>query len=736
MGSFISKEDIILSTHDVLELVYGDSQGHISINSLSETGSLDVERWLSWSVERNFTEKYIGLRSDEDVYYSVAKFSDEARSKDDPFSVARVVWADADTCAPEKFRVKPSIISVTSPGRYHCLWVLDKEYSAAKAEEVAHRISVAHAADGCDKGFTRTKLLRVPNTTNTKGEPFTVTAEDTGARYTLAELEAVYGDVSLDFKIENLGSVPEPVSANDLLDLEAMLESNQLADLYLRKPEAGQSWSDRAYRLQLDCFRLGMNPTQVFSVARNAACNKFDPSAAGEETQTGVVIPARRNPDAAVWTQVQQAYTEFLQEEDVPVEDTPKMAAQSFLTMDERRFVEDNPTWVDRYTDWAMTRSPDGVPDYQRSLGYLILSMMFADRVFMPLQYGPMYPNLWTMIAGLSTLDKKTTAMDYAVDILRKVEALSGETVVIGSDATTEALITTLGKRDGEASLLYTDEIYDFFAEIYTKNYRVGTIGKFTELYGGKVPVVLRATKDAGNKTLARTAFGFLGVGVKNRIAQVLHRDSFESGFLLRMTWTVADERRYKKGDADVAQQQVAADGTYDADMNQIALDLYEQRERYTREFPTALPLTDEALARLNQFIHDLHVASAQSQDNVLEGGVDRLGYSVLKSAAVLSAYEHLSEIPLDHVLAAIRQGEIWFKGLVEMLNAVSTSAFGHTQDTVLAFITAAKDHEVPESAIHRKFKFKPSEFNEIITALVKSGLIKRVDGNRWKAMV
>lgn len=738
MGFAISKE-VIIDIAEFLDAVYGTQSGFVCINSIDEeTGSLTIERWLSWPKEKKFAERYACLRSDEDVYLSVAVFSTEHRAKEDPLSVAQVVWADADTCAPENFRVVPSIVVQTSPGRWHCWWVLNESIPAERAERVAQRMSVAHAAQGCDRGFTRTKLLRVPGTTNTKHGADEVTATDSGERYSIERLEAAYADVELDRVVENLGAVPTPVNDNDLLDLETELDSHGLADLYTRKPEPGQSWSERLFRFELELFRIGFNPTQVFSVARKAACNKYDPKYAGEQTETGVIIPLRNNPDGVLWADVQKAYAEYLADQDVEVDEetstTPGGA--SFLSIEERRFVEDNPCWIDRYTDWAMSRSTDGVPDYQRSLGYQLLSMVFGDRVVIPWKFGPMYPNLWVTIAGLSTLDKKTTAMNYMLGVLHKVEDLTQEQIDIGSDATAEALIQTLGKRDKQASLIYTDEIYDFFAELYAKNYRVGTIGNFTKLYGGEVPVVLRTGKDSGNRNRARTAFGFLGVGVKERIARVLNRDSFESGFLLRMTWTVADERRYKKGDADMEFGEAAPDGTYDSDMTELAVDLFERMERYDRERPTALRMSAEALERFNQFGHELHVASAHAQDKVLEGGMDRLRDSVAKAASLLAAYERLDEIDLYCVLAAIRQGEVWYKGLSHMLDAVSTSAFGHQQDTVLGFVVAAKNHEALESTIYSKFKFKPSEFNEIMVALTKQGKIKRVDGNRWRALV
>lgn len=719
--------------------MYGQQTGHISINTIDEdTGSLDIQRWLNWPAERVFTERYISLRADEDVYLSTCVFSQEHRAKEDPLSVSQVVWADADTCAPENFRVPPSIVVQTSPGRWHCWWVLDESVSAERAEAVARRISIAHASQGCDRGFTRTKLLRVPGTTNTKHGSDPVTATDSGLRYSITYMEDAYADVEVEATIENLGSTPGPVSSEELLDLEAELDAAGLGDLYIRKPEAGQSWSERLFRLELELFRIGMNPTQVFSVARNAACNKFDPSAAGEQTETGVTIPRRNNPDGVVWNDVQKAYAEYLLDQDVEVDEdasTP-VGGSSFLTLEERELVSDNPTFVDIYTDWALTRSPQSAPDYHRSLAYLLLSAAFSDRVVIPLKYGMTYPNIWTLIVGDSTRSRKSTAMNFCLDVIHKLEQFTGDTLDIGSDVTQEALIQTLGKRDGQFSLLHTDEVSGFFHELYTKNYRVGTIEKFTEIYGGKVPVVLRAGKDAGNKVRARTAFGFLGVGVRKHIAEALTRRNFESGFLLRMTWTVADSPRYQKGDSDVEFGERQADGSFDSDFTKIALDLFERMEKYSPENPTALGIEDDALDRINRFAHEVHMIAGKENDDTLDAGVDRLRDSVLKSAALLAAYYHDEKINMYHVLTAIAQSEVWFRGLVRMLNEVSNSAFGRQQDDVFNFIIVQDKHETLESTIYKKFKFKPSEFNEITTALVKQGKIKRVEGTRWKALI
>src|SRR5690606_13445514 len=107
--------------------IYGDSEGFIDIVTRSDDGDLVSERWFEWPKDKSAVLKYCTVRNDEDVYCSVAVFSNELRSKEDVNAVARTVYADADTCHPSNFRIPPSIVVETSPGRWHCWWVLDEE---------------------------------------------------------------------------------------------------------------------------------------------------------------------------------------------------------------------------------------------------------------------------------------------------------------------------------------------------------------------------------------------------------------------------------------------------------------------------------------------------------------------------------------------------------------------------------------------------------------------------------
>src|SRR5690554_5669636 len=100
--------------------------------------------WRNWPDEKAYIAKYISIRHDEDVYVPVAVFTSDHRTMSDQGAVTRVVWADADTCHPDNFRLPPSIVVRTSQGRWHCWWLLDGEVSAHAAAQVSQRIYLAH----------------------------------------------------------------------------------------------------------------------------------------------------------------------------------------------------------------------------------------------------------------------------------------------------------------------------------------------------------------------------------------------------------------------------------------------------------------------------------------------------------------------------------------------------------------------------------------------------------------
>ena len=743
---------------DFFTRLYGRSTGHVVIATRSEHGTLDSERWLSVPDELDFLERYVELRKDEDTYYSVSVFSEEERTSDDTLAVTNVVWADADICSPEMFRLPPSMVVQTSPahgdnedcpprtrtgmpcrGHFHTLWVLDKEYDAHEVQEVARSISYAHKAQGCDLGWSMTKYLRAPDTSNTKDGVYHIgDAEINDRVYTLAEIREAYPEDTTENKVPTFkaGDVPALITGDDFLDLEEReIEPNNLTHLYLDKPKEGESWSERAFKLEIELFRSGCTDQEVFSLVQNAACNKYRPDMAGEVTQTGVPIPKRRDPLKVLWLEILKAKAEYERDYEVEVEaETRPEQKLSLMTLDERRLVEENPTFIDEYVDWALSRSPDSLPTYSRSLAWMVLSCAYADRMFLDLKWGETHPNLWVMILGPSTRGHKSAATKRMIDFVHKVEDADGGLIDIGSDATAEKLINVMGTRSGEVSLICTDEINGFLRENILKNYRTGTLENYTKLYDGTVPVVLRSTKGSGNTQRAKCIFNLVGVGIHEQVAATLTREQFTSGFLLRTTWAIGDPPKYRKGDSDLHLSNDSPT-TGDVVLREMVRTVVRNRSRYERDKPLSMSIAPTALDRINQFVNDLHSYTLGRGDEVLDAGVDRLRDSVVKAAGLLSYHNGLKQIEDFEMLVAIRQGEVWFHDFERMLSEVSSSAFGRTCDEVEQFIMAGADHSRPESSIYRHFTMRPNEFNDTMQALTRQGRIKKEKG-KWRVLI
>lgn len=725
--------------------IYGDSSGYVAIVTKSESGALDSERWLQYPQDLDFMVRYTELRKDEDVYCSVALFTEKARTMNDAGSVANVLYADGDECPPSVLWLKPSITVQTSEGHWHYWWILDEEVPASVASSWSRRIYNAHAADKMDNGWIQSKILRVPGTSNTKRDtPELVVAEYGDIVYTLQDVEAKYGSIPVVPSVEvDTRDLPAPVSRDRLIELEEVVDRNGLTDLYAEKPREGQSWTERMFRLELDLFRAGLTAEEVFSLVLEAPVNKFNPDAAGQLTQTGVPIPRRGNWQETTWRDVLKAEAEFLVLENVEREEqiAPTTAKVEFLTDDERELIRDNPTFVDEYQKWALGKSPDSAPTYHRSLAYSVLSAAFSDRVCTRARWGTMFPNMWTMVLGDSTSTRKTTSKNYAVKIIRGIESAEGIQIDIGSDVTQEAVVQALGPRDKQVSMIHTDEIAKFFEENMVKVYRQGTVQTFTQLYDGEVPVVLRATKGSGNRQRSTTRFIFLGVGIRSKVANILTKEFFESGFLSRFVWSIADPAPYSREQSNWDQGDDDDEDidkiTYDVDMAAIVSDLVGRRTHHDPALPTMYKFEPDALARFNKFVGTMLDSAHGSPDwDVLRPASERLRDSVVKAATLLAAYYGDKAINEFHVLHAIAQGESWYNDMRRMIAEVSTNSFSRLCQDVERFIASGDGGQKLESSIYKKFGFKPSEYSEVIQTLQKQGLVRYVQGSRQKLEV
>jgi hypothetical protein len=723
-----------MKTADFFAAVFGDGRGLATIVTKGATGELTEQRFFEYPERKDEMIAYCNLRTREDIYFSPILFNSPRRIKENAKTVS-VIYSDADTCEPENFLVEPSIIVQTSPDRWHTYWMLTEEADPQVAALLSKKIAHAHAHQGCDKsGWNTTKLLRVPNSMNLKREPFSVTATTTGQVYTLEDLDLHYGDVEVE-PIRELSLAELPANFPDLMSTLGKVQSNpEIIGLYMTDPSPNSDWSKLLWKLEIALFRQGMTSEEVFVVCRTAKCNKYH----------SPLRPKRPDADGDLWREVQRAHASFLAEGGLvepvrvePLEPTVismEMERPKFLSDEERRDVLEHRSFIDDYVDWATSKT-DGALSYQIASAFTVLSCVFSDVGYAVPKYGRMGLNLWFMVLGETTLTRKSTSRNLMLRTIREFEKYSGYQIDIGSDATPEGVTSILSERDGKTSLLHRDEVQGMFKDFMNKTYMASAAERFTELYDGHVPVVIRSGKGKSQTERATTNFVMYLMGIGSKTADVLTTEYFRSGFLARFIYVTAKTPERTREMEDIQQADELEVATKDMVLDRMVRNLYNSVVYWQKKgapMPRPIRLSDAALQRFNQFKWEMgNYAENHQEHESIEPSRQRLALSVWKCAILLAMYEQSDEVKVSHLNTAIYYSEDWFANLVEMASAISNSEWQRDVDKLEALVMD-KGGRIRYEEAYRKFNNKRKrEFDEMIQALQSQARVQPVVENQ-----
>lgn len=724
-----------MKTADFLTAIFGNGSGIATlVVRNASTGELTEQKFYEYPEQKHEMVAFANAHAMEDVYFSPILFNAPRRIKENAKTVS-VIYADADACDPANFLLQPSISVQTSENRWHTYWMLDDEVEPHEAALLSKKIAYAHQHQGCDKsGWNTTKLLRLPNTRNLKrDEPWTIEATSTGEVYNFEQINQVYGDVEVE-PIREAVAVAMPEGFPPILEvLEKLSHNPQIVGLYMEQPAHNADLSRLLWKLELELFREGLTPEEVFTVARHAKCNKYHHPDR----------PRRLDADGDLWREVQRAYSSYKLEQDefVPepiTSDAPVARFQkvdiSLLTPEERDVVELNPSFIDSYVNWARSKT-DGALSYQIASAFTVLSAVFSDWGYAVPKYGKMGLNLWFMVLGETTLTRKSTSRNLMLRMVRAYEKFGGYQIDIGSDATPEGVTKILADRDKKTSLLHRDEVQGMFKDFMNKTYMASAAERYTELYDGHVPVVIRSSKDTGQTQRAETNFILYLMGITSKVADVLTTEYFRSGFLARFIYVTADAPERSRELEDIQQADEYEVAVKDEVLDRLVRSLFESVTYWQKKgqpSPRPVRLTQAALDRFNQFKWEMgNFAETHPEHESIEPSRQRLALSVWKAATLLAMYEKSDEVKLHHMITAIYYSEEWFENLVKMASAISASEWQRDVDRLEAFVVDRGGRVRYEEA-YRKFNNKKKrEFDDMVEALRSQARVAEVVDNR-----
>jgi hypothetical protein len=656
----------------------------------------------------------------------------EKRRHKDLVSVTPNAWADLDECKPENLLVAPSIAVQSSPGRYQAYWLFDRDVDPNEAEDLSRRIAYYHHEEGADRsGWDLTQLLRIPFTTNHKhGNDQVKILKATRNKYELVDFGAYPTPPGYVMADEPM---PEELPDESVEDIFAFYRS-QLNPMVHRlfEVEPDGDWSKALWNLEMSLFESGLTKEQVFIVANEAACNKY-----------------RRDskPPILLWKEVVKASARHdanLKAPTVEQQIAGNPKSIPLLSEDERLKSQEDITFVERYIEWAKQLG-DAAPQYHQAGAFIALSSVLSGAVRLPTSFGVIQPNLWFMILADTTLTRKTTAMDIAMDLIAEIDS----DAVLATDGSIEGLMTSLQTRPRRPSVFLRDEFTGLLEMIVKRDYYAGMPELFTKLYDGKMQkrVLRKETIEIKDPVL----IVFAG-GIKNRMTQLLKVEHVSSGFMPRFVFITAE--------SDVSRLKPLGPPTHRSQGNREAIknELMDMKAHYgtpeeisvldgavktTRPREWIAQLNEDAWARYNRIeAAMLEAGIASARPEIMTPTFDRLSKSILKASVLVAASRKLAEGDIEvteaDIIKAAYYGEAWRACVIDIMDSVGKGQTERQLELLVGAIRKRGDAGVERSFLMRSYHLSAREIEDALTTLEQRNVItrQRIPGTKGERLV
>jgi hypothetical protein len=700
-------------------------KGHVCIATMEPAGDNFKERFFAYPNQLDNMLDHIDKYTPTHHVYFCPQLLRSAKRTKDNVTACTAAWADLDECDPSNLLVKPTITIESSPLRYQAYWMFEDVQHPESAQEISKRIAYYHSFQGADRsGWDLTQLLRVPGTFNKKpeyGEAVVKIEQINRNKYRPEDFKK-YPAVTDEIDV---GEFPYP--GDVLIDKsgeECLIKhEDELPPharfLFENEPDkdAPEGWSGSLWKLQMILFEADLTREDVFLIARDAACNKY----------------RRENkPMTYLWIDVCRAWTRHQENRKLLAVDNPTDKPIHLLTKEETAAVKNVRTFIEDYIDWAGSLG-DAAEQYHQAGALVILSSLLSGSVRLPTSFGTVKPNLWFMILADTTLTRKSTAMDIAMDLLEEVDP----SVILATDGSIEGLMTSLSTRPGQPSIFLRDEFSGLLEAITKKDYYAGMAETLTKLYDGKLQK--RVLKKEVIEVKDPTLILFAG-GIKNKVCGLLTTEHVSSGFVPRFVFITAesDVDRVKPLGPPTLRDTTGRDKIlatmrglrefyfseprlYKNDEGRL---VYEQPQPYEAE------LAPETWARYNDLERRMmQIALKSSQAEILTPTYDRLSKSALKTAVLIAASRnrsanHCVVVELIDLLVAIKYMEGWRAYTNEIINNVGLT---HGENEFAKILRAiVREPGVARSKLMQRYHLTARNADYIFATLEQRGQIDR----------
>ena len=410
----------------------------------------------------------------------------------------------------------------------------------------------------------------------------------------------------------------------------------------------------------------------------------------------------------------------------------------SFLSDAEKALV-DSPLyrwWGTEYLEWVKTRLKHFNAPYHVMAMWAALSVIASPWGKMPLRgHKPTDVNLYINVLGDSSSGKSEAWGFGRVTI----DAYYGteRSPIVGDTKKTSALSLhrTLILKDGEPSLVYSDEVQGFFQDLQGSHWQGTILSDMSDYYGGDVPPknTMNDKEISGKraKCLLTTYF----TGIADMSLDAINIDLWRSGLFYRFLWSFGHPR--ETGDFKITQETHAA--SYSTTPDEWAREF--KRVQALQELKwgagRVVMWDEDALDRMTELNEQLDNATKASPlyETIFIPANGRFLVSIMKCATIIALVEASETVTLKHALIAVSFAGPWHRSMALAVSETGKEPFDREVEKCMKWISrnaikqVGKQPWIQRSAVMRAFK--PNEVaDRLLRQLTEEGRLIRGGDN------
>ena len=414
--------------------------------------------------------------------------------------------------------------------------------------------------------------------------------------------------------------------------------------------------------------------------------------------------------------------------------------ALDLLTDDERRLVETTPEegFLPAFTAWASKKTD--APHYSlQSAGLMALSLAAGDTVVLPNPFSssPVHMNLYILIVGPSTVMRKTTVLNYVMDLVPKNAQTRQHYIKVLDDVSTQAFNKAAAEAGQTMSPLVfnVDEVAGLFGVVKRQgSYLKGLDSVLLKCYD-HTPITIKRT--GAEIEAPRGAFvNVFAASTPEPLMEVLGSDDVESGLLPR--FLVFDARDAQRGARRSLMDRIEDRQDWDTEADELREFLYRIAADRANGIPIGtspeglvnykvaeVPFTREALVRLDDI--DAVFTKEAGTDPSAWGAIKGRGFwhmFKLSGLYALSRGGADAEVELIDVLRAVHLVETTIGDLGAMADEVGANAMERSISYVMKAIDESRTRKLPQDFIARELRMTAKELGDLRQTLLVRGLI------------